>query len=227
MSGNPIENVGVVAGYDLWAADYDALDNPLVALASYAIAERAPRLAGVRVIELGCGTGRHAAPILGAGAASYLGVDVSAGMLARARARPLDARARWLNAPIEDVDAARCGSFDVVLFSLVLEHMASLDGAFRAARAVAAQPATLRAFELHPALHARGTRAHFRAGDRELALPSYAHDEAELAAALAGAGWSVEAVTTWFAPPSLTAGRPKLARYAGVPMMLEVAASVL
>jgi malonyl-CoA O-methyltransferase len=216
------ETIDVVAGYDLWSAEYDAFDNPLVALASHAIQERAASFTRKRVVELGCGTGRNALSVLGAGATSYLGVDTSGGMLARARARSLGARATWLLSPIEALDAG-CGSFDVVLASLVLEHFSSLDLAFRASRAVAEEGAVLRAFELHPAQHALGKRAHFRAGDRDLALPSHRHDEPEIAAALARTGWALEASTSWYPTPASLATSAKLARYVG-PVLLEIAA---
>jgi ubiquinone/menaquinone biosynthesis C-methylase UbiE len=217
------ETIDVVTGYDLWSSEYDAFDNPLVALASHAIGRRAASFAGQRVLELGCGTGRNADCVLDAGATSYVGVDASGGMLARARARSLDTRAAWLHAPIEALEPGY-GPFDVVLASLVLEHLASLDGAFRAARAVAAEGAVLRAFELHPAHHARGKRAHFRAGDRELALPSHPHDEAEIVAALGRTRWTLEASTSWYPTPAAIAASAKLARYTGLPVLIEVAA---
>jgi malonyl-CoA O-methyltransferase len=217
------ELIDVVSGYDLWSADYDAFDNPLVALASHAIDQRAATFAGKRVIELGCGTGRNAIRVLAAGASSYLGVDSSGGMLARARARSLAARAAWVLTPIEALEAKN-GPFDVVLTSLVLEHFPSLHGALHAARTVAVEGAILRAFELHPAQHARGKRAHFRLGDREVALPSYAHDEAEIAAALTCTGWALEASTSWYPTPAMIAASPKLARYVGSPLLLEIAA---
>src|SRR5687767_14151773 len=81
----------VFSGYDLWSTAYDELDNPLVAMAERALAELLPGLRGQRVVELGCGTGRNAGPVLAAGARAYHGVDGSAGMLARARDRRLSA----------------------------------------------------------------------------------------------------------------------------------------
>ena len=112
----------------------------------------------------------------------------------------------------------------LVLTSLVLEHFPSLDGTFRAARAVAVEGAILRAFELHPAQHALGKRAHFHAGDRELVLPSYPHDEAEIAAALARTRWVLEASTSWYPTPAAITASAKLARYVGLPVLLEIAA---
>ncbi len=44
-----------------------------------------PKVAGLRVVELGCGSGLLAANIINAGAASYRGVDISEAAIARAR----------------------------------------------------------------------------------------------------------------------------------------------
>src|SRR2546430_945199 len=46
-----------------------------------------PHVAGRRVVELGCGSGLLAAPLVEAGAASYLGIDIARSAIASARCR--------------------------------------------------------------------------------------------------------------------------------------------
>lgn len=76
---------------------------------------------GDRVLEIGCGSGRNL-KLLTAGVGStgqVLGVDLSAGMLARAKR--LVARRRWTNVTLTRQDVAQldvAGPFDAVLFSL-------------------------------------------------------------------------------------------------------------
>src|SRR5437899_290926 len=74
----------------------------------------APPLHGSRVVELGCGTGRNRDFFLAAGAREYLGIDDSEGMLARAKRRPADARARWLAADVRRGLPEEVRGFDVV-----------------------------------------------------------------------------------------------------------------
>jgi ubiquinone/menaquinone biosynthesis C-methylase UbiE len=226
MSARTRETIDVVAGYDLWSAQYDALDNPLVAMATHAMDARAARFAGKRVIELGCGTGRNAARVLDCGAASYVGVDASRGMLDRARARIADARASFIEGRIEEASRAIGGEHDVILVSLVFEHVESLVPALCAARDIAADNAVLVAFELHPAMHTRGVRAHFRDDDRELSLPSFSHDENDFASALAHTGWTLETATAWYATTALAHHCKKLARYVGDAVLLEIDARI-
>lgn len=54
------------------------------------------------IVDAGCGAGRDVAALVARGF-SCVGVDISAGMLARARGRVLDARATWLWADIRAI----------------------------------------------------------------------------------------------------------------------------
>lgn len=83
----------------------------------------APYAAGARLVELGCGTGRLLSR-LAAVAKEAVGVDVSEGMAARARAKGLDVRIADLGAlPFEDA------SFDLTYSFKVLAHVADPEAA--------------------------------------------------------------------------------------------------
>lgn len=141
-----MREIETVEGYDLWASSYDALDNPMIAMTEIAMRAWAPRVEGARVLELGCGTGRNARFFLDRGAAAYVGVDGSRGMLDEARKRGLGERATWVHADLED---ARVDEVDVVLVSLVLEHARDVRPALRAAARAARRGAELRVYELY------------------------------------------------------------------------------
>jgi SAM-dependent methyltransferase len=90
------------------------------------------------ILDLGCGDGRVAQALAGLGwAGEYVGVDLSAAMLERARARDLrPIRAVFAQADLADRAWAACLSrrgFDAVLMFAVLHH---LPGARRRARLV-------------------------------------------------------------------------------------------
>lgn len=207
-------------GYDRWADGYDSGLNPLVAATAHVL-DRVPLgAAGKDVVELGCGTGRNAARVLAEGARSYTGVDGSAGMLARARAIQ-DSRVHWrdadLHAPWQTADR-----FDLAFVVLVLEHLVDLSPLVATLSAVVRPGGRVRIVDIHPALIASGTVAHFRDGGDELRFTSVAHDEAELRAAFAG--WHV-AVRSWDASDAMIAAVPRVEKHRGRPIVIDLAAT--
>lgn len=100
-----------------------------------AILDRLGPLPGRRILDLGCGKGRFAFPMVEAGA-EVIGIDLSAGMLAEAVGLPrLRASARRL--PFAS------GSFDAVIAVEVFEHLDNVDDALREARRVLRPGGTL------------------------------------------------------------------------------------
>lgn len=213
-----------LAAYDRWATHYDHDDNPLVAATGWVLTHAPLPVAGARVVELGCGTGRHAAPLLAAGAIAYLGVDGSAGMLARAQARVADPRAAWLTADLAALPPCPGPRFDRALIVLVLEHVAAPAALFAALAGWLAPGAVLRILELHPERIAAGTAAHFVDGGVEHRFASFAHEPEALIAALTAAGFAATA-QAWRAEGPLLAAVPRLAKHAGRPVVLDVTAT--
>jgi SAM-dependent methyltransferase len=217
-----------LAAYDLWAATYDRIDNPLVAQAGAVLAERARWFAGARVLELGCGTGRNAAFCLEAGAAGYVGIDGSAAMLAQARRRFEDSRVAWMEADLL-AGAARAGRkgarFDVVLLCLVLEHLEDVEPVIAAGAATLARGGRLIMVELHPSLHDCGIGANFTVGELELRLPSFRHTAEELVQATGRAGLRPILWVDHLPTAPALARSAKLARYVKRPVLVEVVAA--
>src|SRR5688572_9640916 len=159
MSGSKIEvlpSTATLRGYDRWSAHYDHNANPMVSATGWSLATWPLDVAGARVLELGCGTGRHAAAVLAAGARSYTGVDGSAGMLEVARTAVAHPRCTWVLASLDAVPPLG-EPFDAALIVLVLEHIADLAPVFGAAAAALRPGGALRIAEIHPDLVAGGT----------------------------------------------------------------------
>jgi len=78
-----------------------------------------------RVLDVGCGIGRWAEPVLAAGA-GYCGTDFSEPLLEVARDRVTDPRARFAHAAIQDLDPhllGEPGGFDRVIVAGVLIYL--------------------------------------------------------------------------------------------------------
>jgi malonyl-CoA O-methyltransferase len=218
-SKNATRHLTVRDAYDLWADGYDAQDNPMVMGARQIVRATLPDFAGRAVVEFGCGTGRNLETLLRGGASRVAGVDLSPGMLARARTRVPDA------ALIEgDFAAAHVppGAFDAALFCLALEHVSDLISAFAAARRALRPDGRVLAVEIHPALAAAGTGAHFERDGRTIRMPTFAHTRAAYETAARAAGFVTTRVVEWrphdFASPSAR----MLKRGPDAPLLIEL-----
>src|SRR6266550_7860985 len=94
----PSNKSDIAAAYNDWAETYDRDQNRTRDLAGETLRQVELNLAGRRVIEVGCGTGRNtewlARPEAGSG--SILALDFSEEMLARARARVNNPKVRFV-----------------------------------------------------------------------------------------------------------------------------------
>jgi ubiquinone/menaquinone biosynthesis C-methylase UbiE len=106
---------GVKVGYDRWAQRYDDRD-PSTVLDEPLLLSLAEPLAGRRVLDLACGTGRYSR-LLAARGAEVIGADLSRGMLLRARSRT-----RVIQAAAERLPFAP-HSFDLVTCGLLFDHV--------------------------------------------------------------------------------------------------------
>lgn len=130
----------VPGSFDAAAKDYDVLTglNPGYhrALRASARTLGLPRRgAGLRVLDLGCGTGASTAALLDvAPEAEVVAVDASAGMLARARAKRWPDTVTFVHSRVEDLDVR--GPFDAVFAAYLLRNLPDLDAGLRPVRAL-------------------------------------------------------------------------------------------
>ena len=153
MSAIPVQ-----PGYDAWAASYDSVENPTRDLAAADLRRQPFRLAGAAVLELGCGTGLNTEWLV-AGGAEVTGLEFSQGMLARARERLPGARLLQhdITAPLPLPDAA----FDLVVETLVLEHISDLTPVFEETARVLRPGGLFFLAEYHPYRQLMGKQARF------------------------------------------------------------------
>lgn len=143
--------------YRLWAPTYDA-ETAISHLDELLVAALTPPLAGVRLLDAGCGQGRRLREARAA--AERIGVDLSPEMIATGLEEGLDLRVGDLRAlPLADAD------FDMIWCRLAIGHVADRAQVYRELARVAAPGATVIVSDFHPAAHAAGHRRTFRAGD--------------------------------------------------------------
>jgi len=178
-------------GYRLWAAEYDRDPNPLLALEMRALSARIGPLDGLRVVDVGTGTGRWMEYARGWGADAF-GLDLSREMLAEAASK------RACRGRVVQADGAELpfgdGAAALALCSFVAGysgHIASLIGELaRIARRVIIS-------DLHPSAARAGWTRSFRSGGEVYELKHRAWSAADLMREAHCAGlepeWSIHA----------------------------------
>ena len=157
-------------GYDLWAETYDETPNAVVAMdARYTLDVLVPK-PGERILDAGCGTGRHLGPLLRA-RSNPVGVDFSRGMLEIARRNypdvPLALADLQQSLPFENE------RFDAVLCALIGEHLNELPFALREMHRVLRANGRLVFSVYHPEMAAAGKEANFERSGVEYRLGAY------------------------------------------------------
>jgi malonyl-CoA O-methyltransferase len=179
-------------GYALWAAGYDGeMDNPVVLGEEDAVHRIIGEVAGLRVLDVGCGTGRHAVRLAAQGA-SVIGLDPTPEMLdrARAKARTLGADVDLRAGGLESLEES-LGEFDLVLCCLVLSHVEDLGDAMRRLAERVRPGGRLVVSDFHPVNVLLGFRTAFTHDGQRYIVPNYLHPVGEYFAALRSVGLEV------------------------------------
>jgi SAM-dependent methyltransferase len=114
-----------------------------------------PAMAGRRVVDLGCGFGWFSRWARAHGAASVLGIDISANMMERARAETDDAAITYRIENLEQLALPAAG-FDLAFSSLAFHYLPDFAGLVRTVRAALA-PGAVFVFSIeHPIYMASG-----------------------------------------------------------------------
>ncbi len=180
--------------------------------------------AGRAVLDLGCGTGRHAVRLAREGA-EVTAVDFSEGMLAEARRKPGADRVRFLVHDLHDPLPMADASFDLVVSGLVLEHLRDLDAFFREARRLLRPGGRAVVSGMHPAMFLRGSQARFTDPEsgRIVQPGSLAHPFGDLVLAPLRAGFRIEHIGEHAPDAAFAAQYPRAEKYIGWPMLVVLA----
>jgi ubiquinone/menaquinone biosynthesis C-methylase UbiE len=148
----------VATAYDAWSEHYDGDPNRTRDAAAAALDAAGLPLDGIRLVEAGCGTGRHT-QTFARRAREVLALDFSEGMLARARARVAAPNVRFVRHDLREPWPVADAWADVLVSMLVLEHIDDLGPVFAQAARVLREGGTGFLCELHPTRQASGRQA--------------------------------------------------------------------
>jgi ubiquinone/menaquinone biosynthesis C-methylase UbiE len=185
----------VAQAYDRWSRRYDDDHNATRDLDARVVRGSPLHVAGSRVLELGCGTGKNS-EWLATQARELVALDFSPGMLDVARRRVRSQRARFVEHDITRPWPVEPSSIDVVVGNLVLEHVRDLAPIYAEAARVLRTGGELFFCELHPYRQLRGAQAHFEDVETNETVPvtAYQHSVSEYVNGGLAAGFTLRAL---------------------------------
>ena len=207
-------------GYDRWAEIYDDEANPLVMIEEPEVTRALGEVSGLAILDVGCGTGRHAVRLANAGA-KVTGVDFSSGMLDKARAKPGADAVRFIHQDASGTLPFEPRSFDRVISCLVVDHVSDLARFFGELRRVCRDDGFIVVSVMHPAMMLKGVQARFhdpRTGARVFPQ-SVANQISDYVMGALAAGLRVRHLSEHSVGEDLVARAPRAEKYLGWPML--------
>lgn len=146
--------------YSKWAEQYDTNDNKTRDLESYALRAELSVLSFENCLEIGCGTGKNTV-WLAQQAKCVTAVDLTEAMLVKAKEKVPAEKVTFIQADVTKPWLFINNNFDLVCFSLVLEHIEDINDIFAKAGTVLKKGGYLYIGELHPFKQYTGSKARF------------------------------------------------------------------
>jgi len=162
--------------YDRWASSYDQTPNSTRDVDARVTRQMLESISAHNVLEIGCGTGKHTS-WLGDRFPVVVAIDFSSAMLKEARAKIRSANISFLRADVQRAWPMKDGQFDLIVSTLILEHLPQLDFFFREAFRILNHDGYLYISELHPFKQLQGVQATLP--DDRLKIPAFYHPISE------------------------------------------------
>jgi ubiquinone/menaquinone biosynthesis C-methylase UbiE len=152
--------MNVKQAYNSWAQQYDTNHNKTRDLEAAALRENLESIQFNACLEIGCGTGKNTSWLVKK-AGEIVAADISEEMLAKAKEKITSDKVVFRTADINQKWDFTERTFDLITFSLVLEHIENLDHIFGQASEKLTKGGYLYVGELHPFKQYSGSKARF------------------------------------------------------------------
>ncbi len=183
--------------YDIWSKQYDTNINKTRDLEAKALREMLSEIDFNSCLEIGCGTGKNTKWLL-TKAKQVTSVDLSDKMLAKAKEKINSDKVRFVQADITKSWTFIKEKFNLVTFSLVLEHIKNLDFIFGEASNVIFPGGIIYIGELHPFKQYTGTKARFETDEGLQIIDCYNHNISDFIQPAMKYGFKIENVEEYF-----------------------------
>jgi len=183
--------------YDIWSKQYDSNDNKTRDLEAKSLRKTLANINFDTCLEIGCGTGKNTEWLL-TKAKQITDVDLSEEMLAKAKEKIQSASVKFIQADITHNWNFIKEKYDLVSFSLVLEHIENLDHIFEETAKVINPGGYIYIGELHPFKQYLGTKARFETEKGTEVLKCYTHNISDFTQAAKKNGFEIVDINEFF-----------------------------
>lgn len=183
--------------YDLWAEQYDSNKNKTRDLEAISLKQTLGELKVKNCLEIGCGTGKNTEWLIKT-ADHITAVDFSGEMLSQAKRKIQSEKVRFCQADITGDWLFTDRQYDLITFSLVLEHIENLDDIFQKTSRVLATQGHVYIGELHPFKQYTGTKARFESKNGREELICFDHHVSDFTQSAKRYGFSVVDIHEYF-----------------------------
>jgi ubiquinone/menaquinone biosynthesis C-methylase UbiE len=189
--------MNIKEAYNHWAKQYDTNLNKTRDLEAVALRESLANISFQTCLEIGCGTGKNTKWLL-TKAQEIIAVDLSDEMLSKAKTKIVSDKVNFIQADIHQPWTFASKAFDLIMFSLVLEHIQYLDDIFKKASETIAKGGYIYVGELHPFKQYSGSKARFETEEGEQIATCYTHHISDFTQSVKKYGFEIIEVNEYF-----------------------------
>ncbi|HEY1870878.1 MAG TPA: class I SAM-dependent methyltransferase [Chitinophagaceae bacterium] len=183
--------------YNKWADQYDTNMNKTRDLEAVALRENLSKITFKTCLEIGCGSGKNTEWLL-TKANEIIAIDLSEEMLSIARKKIKSDSVIFIQADINQPWDFTNKRFDLIGFSLVLEHIENLDSIFRNASNLLSIGGQVYIGELHPFKQYTGSKARFDTEDGQQIVTCFNHNISDFIQSAQKYGFEIVSLNEYF-----------------------------
>ncbi|GGH71809.1 ubiquinone/menaquinone biosynthesis C-methylase UbiE [Filimonas zeae] len=190
--------MSIQQAYNSWAVQYDTNDNKTRDLEAGVLREVLSGIPFSTCLEIGCGTGKNTVWLAEKTNGCVTAVDFSEAMLAKAREKVTSFGVSFYQADILEPWTFRERLYELVTFSLVLEHIEQLQPVLKKASESLHPGGHVYIGELHPFKQYAGSKARFDTAEGRQVVQCYTHHISDFTKAAQACGLSVVFIEEYF-----------------------------
>jgi ubiquinone/menaquinone biosynthesis C-methylase UbiE len=180
----------IANAYNSWSSQYDNNDNKTRDLEALSLEKILQGKSFKHCLEVGCGTGKNTAWLLTI-CDQITAIDLSNGMLDIAKNKIKSDKVNFTEGDITKDWTFAKDTYDLVTFSLMLEHIEYLDAVFQKLAKVSEKGTQVYIGELHPFKQYAGSKARFETESGTQVLTCFNHHVTDFIQAANASGFQL------------------------------------